>query len=168
MVIRSGEATDGRGGLIVLSVGSGTSSVGGSFQAFAGCSAVHTGGALSLASGEGTTTSSGMITIRSINAGEDGASGMLVFSFSSCAEEFLACLGGYWCNFTGSTLRRAAAMSREGTPTTSGEMKIRSTNGSVAGASGALYFSTDTSNTVRATVVPYTWARAHNEGGQQW
>ena len=38
---------------------------------------MHTGGAVYLASGEDTATSSGTITIRSINSGTSGVSGML-------------------------------------------------------------------------------------------
>ena len=44
---------------------------------------MHTGGALSLSTGEGTSTSSGAITIRSINSGTSGVSGMLIFSTGS-------------------------------------------------------------------------------------
>ena len=46
----------------------------------AGRSTVHTGGGVHLASGEGTATSSGAITIRSINSGTSGVSGALIFS----------------------------------------------------------------------------------------
>ena len=60
--------------LIMLSVGSGTSGTGGSVQGFAGRTQVVTGGALSFASGEGTATTSGMVTIRSVNAGDHGSS----------------------------------------------------------------------------------------------
>ena len=39
---------------------------------------MHTGGAVYLASGEDTATSSGTITIRSINSGTSGVSGMII------------------------------------------------------------------------------------------
>ena len=44
---------------------------------------MHSGGALSLESGEGTATSSGVISIRTANAGGTGVSGRLVFSSGS-------------------------------------------------------------------------------------
>ena len=52
----------------------------------AGRSTVNTGGAVSLASGEGTATTSGAVTIRSINAGETGVSGVLVFSSGAASQ----------------------------------------------------------------------------------
>ena len=44
---------------------------------------MHTGGAVYLASGEDTATSSGTITIRSINSGTSGVSGALILNSST-------------------------------------------------------------------------------------
>jgi len=55
-------------------------------QGFAGRSTMVTGGAVSLSSGEGAVSTSGMVTIRSINAGDNGVSGVLVFSSGSASS----------------------------------------------------------------------------------
>ena len=61
--IGSGASTVGRGGMVLLTVGSGTCGAGGSAQAFSGRSNANTGGALSLGTGEGTATTSGAVTL---------------------------------------------------------------------------------------------------------
>ena len=70
-----------------------------------GRSTVHTGGAVSVESGEGTSTSSGnVIAVRSANSGATGVSGMLVFSSGTASAAATAVL----CTLA-RALRRAVA-----------------------------------------------------------
>ena len=68
--------------MVTISAGSGTSGMGGAQLAVGPQHGAH-GRSVSVESGEGTSTSSGVIAVRSANSGAAGVSGRLVFSSGS-------------------------------------------------------------------------------------
>ena len=75
---------DAQGGRLVLSAGESTA-------------VDESGGAVSLISGYGRATTSGVFSIRTASAGTDGVSGGVAFVTGACVCVFLACLESGIC-----------------------------------------------------------------------
>ncbi len=92
ITMATGKAVNGKGGDILVSIGSGnagnggdillysTKAVGGEIVIKGGRGESYSGGSFSLLTGEGTSTSSGAIIIKTVNAGVKGTSGKLSFT----------------------------------------------------------------------------------------
>ena len=85
-MLRSGAAQKGASGNISLVVGTGGLSSRRAHDLDFGCNCGTTGGAISVLSGHGTATSSGVFSIQTSSAGDNGVSGSLAFSSGSSSK----------------------------------------------------------------------------------